>query len=190
MRRTPVVVSNSLPLVALSFGSTSGCGGSGGNSRFADGGSSSGSNGSSGSSSGLFGDDGGGSSGGSSGGGVPVTCPAGADCNVDCGGGANTTSISGFVYGIPRSPTASTTSSSTSRASVRPRAPASGGRAGRGQLRLRRVFPRAARSPARSPRWTARSTYPTCPWGRRCRWSSRSASGVVSSPSTPWPRSA
>src|ERR1700722_4847752 len=99
MRRMPVVVSSLFAVgFALSFGSTSGCGGSGGNSRFADGGGSSGSNGSSGSSSGLFGDDSGGSSGGSSGGGMPVMCPTGADCNVDCGGGTNTTSISGFVY--------------------------------------------------------------------------------------------
>ena len=78
----------------IAFGTHAGCGGSGGNSAFGDGGllgSSSGGGGSGGGSGGIIG----GSSGGSSGGGV--TCPAGLQCNVACSGGATTT-ISGVVY--------------------------------------------------------------------------------------------
>jgi hypothetical protein len=99
MRRTPAVVTGLFALgIALNFGSTSGCGGSGGNSKFgADGGliggSSSGTGGSSGSLFGGGGDDSGQSSGGTAG----AVCPSGAQCDVSCPNGT-TTSISGKVY--------------------------------------------------------------------------------------------
>jgi hypothetical protein len=104
MRPIPFVISGlCAAALAASFGSTSGCGGGGGNSRFADGGSggggSSGSVGS-GSSSGLISSSGSssGTGGASSNGGTTgAQCPAGAQCNVACTGTA-TTSISGKVY--------------------------------------------------------------------------------------------
>jgi hypothetical protein len=101
MRPIPFVISSFCAVaLAASFGSTSGCGGGSGNSRFADGGNGSGgSSGSSGSSSGLFGGSGSssGTGGSSNGGTTGAQCPAGAQCDVACTGTA-TTSISGKVY--------------------------------------------------------------------------------------------
>jgi hypothetical protein len=110
MRPNPVVVSGFFAVaLAAGFGTTSGCGGGGGNSRFGDGGSggggSGGSGGSGSGSGGVFGGSGSGggasgggaSSGGASSGTVGAQCPAGTQCNVTCTGTA-TTSITGKVY--------------------------------------------------------------------------------------------
>ncbi|MGH7297508.1 MAG: hypothetical protein ACRELB_21405, partial [Polyangiaceae bacterium] len=93
----PAVVTGLFAIgIALNFGSTSGCGGSGGNNKFGNGGASSGaSSGTGGSSGNLFG--GGDDSGTSSGGTPNAVCPTGAQCNVSCPNGT-TTSISGKVY--------------------------------------------------------------------------------------------
>ena len=101
MRRMPAVVTGLFVLgVALNFGSTSGCGGSGsGGPGFLGGGSSGlgGSSGNGGSSGSLFGGSSGNGSSSGTGGTPGATCPSGAQCNVSCPSGT-TTSITGKVY--------------------------------------------------------------------------------------------